>query len=125
MGKKMIPFSAELFEFLSGKINAYGFETEIKKMFGHEVHFLNGYMYAGANMKGIFVHVGQRSKETALDRESGVSSFEPLEGMAMKEYLLLGEEVYADEKRLRSWLEQGKGYLQTLPPNKKHDKQKR
>jgi TfoX/Sxy family transcriptional regulator of competence genes len=124
MGKKMIPFSAELFEFLSGKINAYGFKTEIKKMFGHEVHFLNGYMYAGANMKGIFVHVGQGAKETALEQESGIFSFEPLEGMAMKEYLLLGEEIHTDEKRLRSWLEQGRAYLQSLPP-KKQDKRKR
>jgi hypothetical protein len=77
MGKKMIPFSEDLFELLSGKIDTYGFKTEIKKMFGHDVHFLNGYMFAGANVKGIFVHVGLKAKEYALDEKSGVFSFEP------------------------------------------------
>jgi TfoX/Sxy family transcriptional regulator of competence genes len=119
MKKKMVPFSAELFELLSGKINAYGFKTEIRKMFGHEVHFLNGYMYAGANTDGIFVHVGEGVKATALELEKGIFSFEPLEGMAMKEYLLLGEEVYKDEERLKKWLEQGRRYLLSLPKKEK------
>ena len=40
MGKKMTPFSSELFELFSRNIHAIGLETHIKKMFGHEVHFL-------------------------------------------------------------------------------------
>lgn len=122
MGKKMMPFSVELFEFLSSKISAYGYRTSVQKMFGHEVHFLNGYMFAGANVNGIFVHVGLNAKKDALESESGVFSFEPLEGMAMKEYLLLGEEVYTDEERLKKWLELGRRYLLSLPPKDKRSR---
>jgi hypothetical protein len=120
MGKKMIPFSVELFELLSKTINDIGLATQIKKMFGHEVHFLKGYMYAGANSRGINIHVGLSEKENAINNESGIFAFEPLEGMAMKEYILVGEEIYNDEKRLRSWLEKGASYIASLPPKKKN-----
>ena len=118
MAKKMTPFSAELFELLSKTIKDIGLDTQIKKMFGHEVHFLNGYMFAGANSKGINIHVGLNEKETALNNESGVFAFEPLEGMAMKEYILVGEDIYNNEKRLKSWLEKGASYITSLPPKK-------
>ena len=72
-------------------------------------------MFAGASSRGINIHVGLREKEDALENESGVFAFEPLEGMAMKEYILLGEEIYSDEKRLRSWLEKGAAYIASLP----------
>ena len=119
MAKKMTPFSAELFELLSKNICEIGIDTQIKKMFGHEVHFLSGYMFAGANSRGINIHVGLNEKETAINSDSGVFTFEPLEGMAMKEYILVGEEIYTDEKRLRSWLEKGASYIRSLPPKKK------
>jgi hypothetical protein len=119
MGRKMIPFSAELFELLCKQIEAMGLNTKIQKMFGHEVHFLNGHMFAGANSRGINIHVGEGVKDAALGQESGVYSFEPLEGMAMKEYVLVGEEIYSDEKKLKEWLERGAFYIRTLPPKKK------
>ena len=118
MAKKMTPYSAELFELLSKIIGDIGLDTEIKKMFGHEVHFLNGHMFAGASSRGINIHVGLREKENALESESGVFAFEPLEGMAMKEYILVGEEIYNDENRLRNWFEKGASYIASLPPKK-------
>jgi len=119
MARNMTPFSAKLFELLSNTIKDIGLDTKIKKMFGHEVHFLNGYMFAGANSRGMNIHVGLSEKEASLNNESGVFAFEPLEGMAMKEYILVGEEIYNDEKRLRSWLEKGASYIASLPPKKK------
>jgi hypothetical protein len=119
MARKMTTFSAELFELLSNNIKALGLQTRVQKMFGHEVHFLNGYMFAGASTSGINIHVGQSNKDAALGTESGVFSFEPLQGMAMKEYVLVGEEIYSDEKRFRTWLEKGAAYIESLPPKKK------
>jgi hypothetical protein len=91
-------------------------------MFGHEVHFLNGHMFAGASIRGINIHVGQSIKDAALRDERGVYSFEPLEGMAMKEYILVDEEIYGDEERLRAWLEKGAAFIESLPPKKKREK---
>ena len=122
MGRKMVPFSREIFGLLSSKVEQYGYRTEIRKMFGHEVHFLNGYMFAGANERGIFVHVGEHAKDEALGRESDVAPFEPLQGTTMKEYLLLEQELYTDEKRLKAWLDRSHAYLLTLPPREKNKK---
>jgi TfoX/Sxy family transcriptional regulator of competence genes len=119
MGKKMVPFSPELFEHLEKRIVELDYEVERRKMFGHEVFFLRGYMFAGANERGIYVHVGTEAKEKALQDESGVGNFEPLEGMAMKEYVLLEREIYASDDRLRDWLRKSNEYLSSLPPKQK------
>jgi hypothetical protein len=119
VGKKMIPFSKELFNHLSSRITDYGYQTDIRRMFGHEVHFLNGYMFAGANRDGIYVHIGEEAKALALEGEEGVFPFEPLEGMSMREYLLLGPEVYGNDAALKRWLDQSSDFLLSLPPKVK------
>jgi TfoX/Sxy family transcriptional regulator of competence genes len=124
MPGKMFKFDPELSAFLEEKIREYGFEISKKKMFGHETYFLNGYMYCGANVNGIYVHSGLEAKERALKEESGVAPFEPGEGMSMREYLLLREEAYRDERRLKQWLEQSASYLMSLPPKQPKKKKK-
>ena len=115
----MLPFSPELSEFLENKIKTYGYPAEKKKMFGHETFFLNGYMFSGANVRGISVHIGKEERDRALERESGVSPFEPMEGMVMKEYLLLQKPVYSSAKDLKRWLDLSSGFLLSLPQKKK------
>ena len=61
--KKMMQFSPERHEFLGRQVEKTGFAAEPKKMFGHEVFFLNGYMYTGANTEGVFVHLGKEEVE--------------------------------------------------------------
>lgn len=122
MKRKMLQFSAERAAVLDQVILACGYPTEKKKMFGHEVHFLNGYMFSGANVRGVFVHLGQAARDEALEKESGVSLFEPLEGTVMKEYLLLEAEIADDPDQLKKWLDRAAGYLSALPPKQKKKK---
>ena len=119
MKKKMLKFELELSASLEKKLQEYGFDAKKQKMFGYEVFFLNGYMFTGANELGIFVHIGKEKRDAALEKEMGVSSFEPMEGTVMREYLLLHESVYSDEKLLKKWLELSRQYLLSLPPKKK------
>ena len=121
--KKMLRFSPERSAELESRLNAYGFEIEKKKMFGHETFFTNGYMFTGANVDGIFVHVAREALDRALTEQTGVSLFSPMEGMVMKEYLLLGEPVCSDERQLKIWLDASYAYLNGLPP--KAEKKKR
>lgn len=122
MKRKMLQFSPERSEFLDKIILACGFPTEKKRMFGHEVHFLNGYMFSGANVEGIFVNIGAEAKKAALETESGAAPFIPVEGMTMKDYLLLKEPVVSNPDSLRKWLDQGSRYLLSLPPKEKKKK---
>ena len=99
MKRKMLQFSPELSEYLEEKVKQLSIHATKKKMFGHEVFFLNGYMFSGANVKGIFVHIGQETRDQALEKESSFSLFEPMEGMIMRDYLLLKEPIYSDDKK--------------------------
>jgi len=115
----MLQFSPELSEFLEQKIKTFGYRTEKKKMFGHETFFLNGYLFSGANVSGIFAHVGKVARDDALEQVSGAIPFEPMEGMVMKEYILLQKPVYSNEKDLKKWLDQAAEFLMSLPPKTK------
>lgn len=119
MKKKMLKFAPELSESLEKKLQAYGYSAKKQKMFGHEVFFLNGYMFTGANESGIFVHIGKDARDVALEQETGVSPFEPIEGTVMREYLLLHEPAYSDEEKLKTWLDLSRQYLLSLPPKRK------
>lgn len=118
----MLKFAPDLSESLETKLQAFGIAAKKQKMFGHEVFFLNGYMYTGANESGIFVHVGKNARDAALEKERGVSLFEPMEGTVMREYLLLQEPVYSDEEKLKNWLERSRQHILSLPPKKKTKK---
>jgi len=122
MKRKMLQFSPERSEYLDKIILVCGFPTEKKKMFGHEVHFLNGYMFSGANVDGIFVNIGAEAKKVALETEPGAAPFIPVEGMTMKDYLLLKEPVVSNPDSLKKWLDQGSQYLLSLPPKVKKKK---
>ncbi len=120
--KKMLQFSPELSDYLEQKIRQNGYAVEKKKMFGHEVFFTSGYMFSGANVDGIFVHIGKAKRESALSKEPDVAPFEPMQGMVMREYLLLKEPVYSDDRRLKEWLDSAYFYLKALPPRIKSRK---
>jgi TfoX/Sxy family transcriptional regulator of competence genes len=122
MKRKMLKFSPELSVYLEEKIDKLGIPKTKQKMFGHEVFFLNGYMFTGANVDGIFVHTGKQERDKALEKEPATKPFEPMEGMVMREYLLLTEPIYSDDKKLKKWLNKSSEYLTSLPPKikKKH-----
>ncbi len=120
----MLQFSPKLTEYLEERIQKYGYFTNKQKMFGHEVFFLNGYMFSGANVDGIFVHIGKEERDRALGKNPDVGPFEPMEGMVMQEYLLLKKPAYSDENKLKEWLDKSSQYLNSLPPKIKKPKQK-
>ena len=46
-------------QLLGDALSALGIEAEEKKMFGHHTMFLNGYMFAGGNVRGMNLRVFQ------------------------------------------------------------------
>lgn len=119
MKKKMLKFNPELSASLEKQLHEYDYGATKKKMFGHQVFFLNGYMFTGANESGIFVHIGKEARDRALETANGVVPFEPKEGTVMRDYLLLQEQIHTNKNKLKSWLDQSSDYLLSLPPRKK------
>lgn len=119
MKRKMLKYDAKMSEVLGELLLRNGIFPDKKKMFGHEVYFLNTYMFCGANEAGIFVHIGKNQKEEALKTSDNVKLFEPLQGMVMKDYLLIEKSICSDQDQLLYWIIKSSEYLQTLPPKKK------
>jgi TfoX/Sxy family transcriptional regulator of competence genes len=118
MGKQtggMMKFSPELAELLEKQIQEGGYPASKRKMFGHETWFLNGYMFAGANTEGIWMHLGEQAVQKALSAELGMAPFSPGRGMVMKDYLTLVEPGCREMARLRPWLERSSRYLLSRP----------
>jgi TfoX/Sxy family transcriptional regulator of competence genes len=122
--KKMLPFSPERSALLEARIESYGYQAEKQKMFGHETFFTNGYMFTGANVDGIFVHVGEETRDRALSEEKDVAPFRPMGGMVMREHLLLEDAACRDEPRLKGWLDTAYSYLNSRPQKIKRKKKK-
>lgn len=113
--QRMLAFSPERHRILTEAVRASGFDAVTKKMFGHEVFFLSGYMFAGANEKGFFVHVGTATRDEALAEGGGTAPFEPREGMTMREYLLITG-VDEDAAALARWLTAAALFIANQPP---------
>lgn len=120
--KKMLRFSPELNEILHDHLVSWDMPVETKKMFGHTAYFLNGYMFTGANEKGIFIHLGKDEIDRVLAEEVGVEPFEPLGGSVMKEYVILTDEILSDRQKLKEWITRSADYLRSLPPKVKKGK---
>ena len=125
MTRKMLKFNPELSEQLGKRILECGFTPDIRKMFGHEVFFMNGYMFCGANVEGAFFNVGGKLREEFLSTEKHVAPFTPVEGMAMKDYIQVDMSVCADAKNFKKWITTSGNYLLSLPPKRKKPKKKR
>ena len=121
----MLAASAEMSAVLDKAIADSGLPAEKKKMFGHETWFLNGYMFCGANVRGIFVHLGRDAVPGIIEREDDTGPFEPGRGMTMKDYLQLGLTICAKEDVLQEWLKRSAEYLLAKPPKIKKPRSKR
>jgi len=88
----MMKFDPERGAFLERIVEAGGFVAggeppKMRKMFGHDSWFFNGYMFTGANEDGIFVHLGEEATAAAIDENEELEPFSPGRDMIMKSYV--------------------------------------
>lgn len=112
-------------EALKGLIEEAGYAATMKKMFGHDTWFLNGYMYAGCNIDGVFVHLGDEASKNALAEHEDLSPFSPGRDMIMKDYIQINEPSAGDPGIVSAWLARSAAYLQSLPEKIKKPKKKK
>ncbi len=106
--------SDDLKAFLAEKMKPYN--CTMKKMFGSECYFINNNMFIGVHQACIFMRVSTEDREEALNSDDEVMLFEPMKGRAMKEYIMLPEQIFADSIEFKKYLSKSLKYVESLPP---------
>ena len=89
-------------------------------MFGTAAWFVdsNAQMFAGVWGDRVNVRVGKDAVSELVDGGKA-DPFEPMPGRPMKEYVLLDAASVSDDAGLRSWIERGLEFAESLPPKRK------
>ncbi len=92
-----------------------------QKMFGGTCFMLSGNMLVGVSKRGLLVRVGKDAHHAALARPHT----RPMEmtGRMMEGFIFVGPEGTKSDEDLKTWIELGRAYVDTLPP--KHEKAKK
>jgi TfoX/Sxy family transcriptional regulator of competence genes len=98
--------------FAAGVAGIEGLEQ--RQMFGYPAGFIGGNMATGLHQESWIVRLADAERADRL--EAGWSTFEPMPGRPMREYVALPAEVAADPDQARSWVERAAAYVRTLPP---------
>jgi TfoX/Sxy family transcriptional regulator of competence genes len=87
---------------------------ERRMMFGYPAAFVRGHLTTSLFADSWVVRLPEDQRRELT--EAGWASFEPMQGRPMRGYLLLPNEVAADEARAREWVERAAEYVRALPP---------
>src|SRR5262245_45706790 len=90
---------------------------ERRKMFGFPAGFVGGKMFAGTFGESVVVKLPEAERARAL--EQGASSFEPMPGRVMREYVVVPPPALADGAALRGWVQRAFDYVAALPPKER------
>jgi TfoX/Sxy family transcriptional regulator of competence genes len=95
-----------------------GFECQKKPMFGHEVYWVKGNMFAGVFASQVWIRLSRDDQADFFEAYEDAKLFEPMAGRPMKDYVVLPDAVLADNKVANTWLEKAYNYTATLPEKK-------
>ncbi|MFI4935884.1 MAG: TfoX/Sxy family protein [Caulobacterales bacterium] len=91
--------------------------VERRKMFGYPSVFVSGNMCAGLFQDQMFARLAPEDR--AALPGGGAASFEPMEGRPMKDYVLIPDDILADEPALAETLAKAVSFTGSLPPKEK------
>ena len=94
--------------------------VERRKMFGYPCIFVGGNMCAGLHQEAMFARLST-ADAAALP---GAKPFEPMPGRPMAGYLLVPDEVLADEPALAALIAKAVAFTATMPPKEKKAKKR-
>src|SRR5258706_11344759 len=87
---------------------------EQRKMFGYPAIFLNGNMVAGLHEQGLVLRLSEPDRQALIS--SGATTFEPMAGRPMKEYVVAPESLARDHASLGAWLDKSVAFVASKPP---------
>lgn len=86
----------------------------LRRMFGLPCAFVNGNIAAGVFEDGLFARL-PAGTWAALEQDLGAVGFEPRPGRPSRTYLMLPDEILADDERLSEILAEAVGFTDSLP----------
>jgi hypothetical protein len=107
---------ADLVDRFTGAVEALP-GASVRKMFGYPAGFVSGHLFTGIFASSWFVRLpdDQRAELGAI----GGTSFEPMPGRPMREYLVLPPSVAGDAVLAEPWVARALAHVQGLPPKPK------
>lgn len=112
--------SDELTEYLEEALSGYHFDK--KRMFGSQVYFVNGNMFAGVFEATIFLRFAENDREQLLSLSDEIVLFEPNPGQKLKEYIVFNDSFIHDRMFFSNWLDKSYRYASSLPEKKPKSK---
>jgi TfoX/Sxy family transcriptional regulator of competence genes len=95
-----------------------------KPMFGHEVYWVNGNMFAGVFQSSLFFRLSPDDQREFLGKYKDAKQFEPMEGRPMKDYVVMPESVLVDSNATIEWMKRSYDFTASLPEKKPKAKKK-
>lgn len=84
-------------------------------MFGADVWFVNGNMFAGVFGDGMILRLSDEDGLSIKREIPGTGVFSPNERMVMHEYTFIPSAVLDDLNKIESWIERSYGFTAALP----------
>jgi TfoX/Sxy family transcriptional regulator of competence genes len=88
-----------------------------RPMFGYPAGFVNGNMFMGLFADKMFVRLPEDSRAELMG--IGGSTFEPMPGRPMRDYVVIPATIIAKPAELKSWAAKALNYGESLPAKKK------
>ena len=107
--------SAELQERFGRVLDRFP-DVERRKMFGYHAAFIGGNMVTGLHQQSWVVRLDAEGQAEAT--AEGATTFEPMAGRPMKNFVALPETVVEEEGRLEGWVRRAVEHGKTLPPKR-------
>jgi TfoX/Sxy family transcriptional regulator of competence genes len=105
--------SKELGERLAARLERY--KCERRKMFGADVWFVNGNMFAGVFGDGIILRLSDDDGLSIKKEIPGAGVFSPNDTMVMHEYTFIPSSALDNLNNIDDWIERSYGLAASLP----------
>ncbi|MCI4333439.1 MAG: TfoX/Sxy family protein, partial [Thermoplasmata archaeon] len=92
-------------------------DVQRRPVFGQPAAFVGGNMFLGVFGDRVFVRLSEADRALA-EKTVGATTFEPMPGRPMREYMVLPAAVWKDRKKAMEWVDRSLQYARELPAKK-------
>jgi TfoX/Sxy family transcriptional regulator of competence genes len=87
-------------------------------MFGNPAFFIDGKMFTGVFGETVFLRLGEVRAKMFQTEYPNATSFEPVKGRFMKEYMTVPQQLITNDLEFKHWLKESYDFTRSLPKKK-------